>query len=71
MASTFLSVLTVKRCLAENYSLENLPKKLQFYKEFLEVTKKLDVGYPIVSNFCTHFTSILINFFLVAWTSFI
>jgi len=40
-------VLTVKRCLAEKYSVDNSQKKIQFYNDFLAVTKKLDVGYPI------------------------
>lgn len=54
-------VLTVKRCLAEKYSVDNLPKKIQFYKDFLAVTKKLDVGYPIVSNFGGFLHSIYIT----------
>ena len=54
--------MTVKRCLAEKYSVENLPKKIQFYNDFLTVTKKLDVGYPIVSNFVEDFCIQLIIF---------
>ena len=44
-------VMTVKKFLAdlyEDFDIENMPKKIQYYQEFLDVMSKVDPGYPKV-----------------------
>ena len=46
--------MSVKKFLADLYDINDMDeiiKKIQFYKEFLEVIGKVDAGYPTVTTY--------------------